>query len=232
MTTDIQASRSRSSSIKHIKVDLHVHTCYSHDCLLSLDDLVAAAVRRGLGALAVLDHNEIEGALALREKAPFPVIVGEEVYTTEGEVAGLFLQERIPPALSLEQAVVRIKDQGGLLYIPHPFDRYRSSALGEPALLRILDQVDAIEVLNARALYHADNEKAMQFAESHGIPGGAGSDGHTTREIGQAYVEMEPFADKDDFLRSLSQAQVGGGISSPHVHLYTTWAKVRKRLGN
>ncbi len=232
MTSDTQSARPGSSTPKRIKVDLHVHTCYSHDCLLSLEDLVAAAVRRGLGALAVLDHNEIEGALALSKRAPFPVIVGEEVYTAEGEVAGLFLQERVPPGLSLEQAIARIKEQGGLLYIPHPFDRYRSSALGEPALMRILDQVDVIEVLNARALYQADNEKAMQFAGAHGIPGGAGSDGHTPGEIGQAYVEMEPFVGKDDFLRSLSQARVGGGVSSPHVHLYTTLAKIRRRITN
>lgn len=230
MMPSIPAARSSTSPIKRIKVDLHVHTCYSHDCLLSLEDLIAAAVRRGLGALAVLDHNEIEGALALRERAPFPVVVGEEVYTAEGEVAGLFLRERVPPGLPLEQAVARIKEQGGLLYIPHPFDRYRSSALGEPALLRVLDQVDAIEVLNARALYHADNEKAMQFAQSHGIPGGAGSDGHTIGEIGQAYVEMEPFDDRDSFLRSLAGGRIGGGLSRPHVHLYTTWAKIRRRM--
>jgi predicted metal-dependent phosphoesterase TrpH len=232
MTPDTQPARPGRSSIEHIRVDLHVHTCYSHDCLLSLEDLIAAAQRRGLAALAVLDHNEIEGALALKEMAPFPVVVGEEIYTSEGEVAGLFLQERVPPGLPLEEAVARVKAQGGLLYIPHPFDRHRSSALGEPSLLRILDQVDALEVLNARALYAADNEKAMRFAASHGIPGGAGSDGHTTGEIGQAYVEMEPFADRDDFLLSLSRSRIGGGISSPHVHLYTTWAKIRKRIGD
>ncbi len=230
MVPDIQPAPSHSPNIKRVKVDLHVHTCYSHDCLLSLEELIAAAVRRGLGALAVLDHNEIDGALALREQAPFPVIVGEEIYTAEGEVAGLFLQERVPPGLPLKRAVGRIKEQGGLLYIPHPFDRYRSSALGELALLRILDQVDVIEVLNARALYHADNEKAMQFAASHGIPGGAGSDGHTPGEIGQAYVEMEPFDDRDSFLRSLSSGRIGGGLSRPHVHLYTTWAKIRRRM--
>jgi predicted metal-dependent phosphoesterase TrpH len=232
MKPDIQAARPSPATSKGIKVDLHVHTCYSSDCLLSLEDLVTAAERRGLGAVAVLDHNEVEGALALKEIAPFYVIVGEEVYTTEGEVAGLFLRERVPPGLPLEQAVARIKGQGGLLYIPHPFDRYRHSALGEAALLRILDQVDAIEVLNARALQAADNEKAMQFAELNGIPGGAGSDGHSPGEIGQAYVEMEPFVDKDGFLVSLSQAQIGGGVSSPHVHLYTTWAKIRKRVGD
>ncbi len=232
MNPDIQPTLHTPSSGQAIKVDLHVHTCYSSDCLLSLEDLARAAQRRGLGAVAVLDHNEIEGALALKEIAPFLVIVGEEVYTTEGEVAGLFLRERVPAGLPLEQAVGCIKEQGGLLYIPHPFDRYRHSALGEDGLLRILDKVDAIEVVNARVLHAADNEKALQFAELNGIPGGAGSDGHTPGEIGQAYVEMERFAGKDDFLLSLSHARIGGGVSSPHVHLYTTWAKIRKRIGD
>jgi predicted metal-dependent phosphoesterase TrpH len=96
--------------------------------------------------------------------------------------------------------------------------------------MAILDQVDAIEVLNARVIRPGDNERARRFAQMHGLPGGAGSDAHSSVEIGQAYVEMEPFTDRDGFLRNLAGAQVGGGISSPHVHLSTTWAKIRKRM--
>jgi predicted metal-dependent phosphoesterase TrpH len=216
--------------VQRIKVDLHVHTCYSKDSLLSLEDVIAAAVRRGLGAVAILDHNTIEGALALRAVAPFPVIVGEEIFTTEGEVAGLFLQEIIPPRLTPAQTVERIQAQGGLVYIPHPFDSIRGARLRESALMAILDQVGAIEVLNARVIRPGDNERARRFAQMHGLPGGAGSDAHSTVEIGQAYVEMEPFTDRDGFLRSLAGGQVCGGISSPHVHLFTTWAKIRKRM--
>ncbi len=217
---------------ERIKIDLHVHTCYSPDSLTSLDDLTAAVETAGLDGLAVLDHNCISGAQALREMAPFLVIVGEEVSTTAGEVAGLFLSECVPPGLSPAEAVERIHEQGGLVYVPHPFDRYRSSALGGHALTSILDQVDAIEVLNARVLFPTDNDRALAFARDLGIPGGAGSDAHSTQEIGRAFVEMERFEDAAGFLRGLEQACIRGHESSPHVHLLSTWAKFRRRIGS
>ena len=216
---------------QRIQVDLHIHSRYSTDSLLSPEELIEAVARRGLGAIAVLDHNVIEGAFALREVAPFPVIVGEEILTTEGEVAGLFLQHWIPPKLTAAQTVARIKEQGGLVYVPHPFDRYRRSALGERVLEEIADQVDIVEVLNARSLYSADNERAANWARQHGIPAGAGSDAHSIYELGQAYVEMDPFSDKESFLASLRRGEIGGGLSSPHVHVYSTWAKLVKKGG-
>jgi len=216
---------------RRIRIDLHIHTCYSGDCLSSLEDIIAATGNAGLDALAITDHNAIDGALALQAMAPFPVIVGEEVGTCEGEVIGLFLQEFIPKGLTVAETMRHIREQGGLVYVPHPFDRYRPSALGEARLLSILDQVDAIEVLNARAIEPADNETARVFAQQHGIPCGAGSDGHTLFEIGQAYVEMEPFTDRDSFLHSLACGQVHGGVSGPYVHLFSTWAKIAKRGG-
>ena len=213
------------------KVDLHIHTCYSADSLLSLEELIEGVAQRNLGAIAVLDHNVIDGAFALRKIAPFPVIVGEEILTTEGEIAGLFLQRWIPPELTPAQTVARIKEQGGLVYVPHPFDRYRNSALGERALLSIADQVDVIEVLNARALYSADNERAANWARQRGILVGAGSDAHSIHELGRAYVEIEPFRDQESFLASLSRGEIGGGLSSPHVHVYSTWAKIKRQGG-
>lgn len=215
-----------------MRIDLHVHTSYSPDCLTSLEGVIDAVRSAGLDGVAVLDHNAVAGAIALREKAPFRVIVGEEVYTTEGEIAGLFMRERIPPGLLLSQAVDRIRDQGGLVYVPHPFDRYRRSALGEQALRSILEKVDVIEVFNARVLFAADNRRAWEFAAAHGLPRGAGSDAHSAQEIGRACVEMNSFDDADGFLRGLEQAQVCGTLSRPHVHLHSTWAKIRRRLGN
>jgi predicted metal-dependent phosphoesterase TrpH len=231
MMIDQPAENQTRTARQRIQVDLHIHSCYSTDSLLSLEELIEAVTRRGLGAIAVLDHNVIDGAFALREIAPFPVIVGEEILTTEGEIAGLFLQGWIPPKLTPAQTVARIKEQGGLVYVPHPFDRYRSSALGERALLEITDQVDVLEVLNARALYSADNERAANWARQHNIPGGAGSDAHSIYELGRAYVEMEPFSDKETFLANLRQGEVGGGLSSPHVHVYSTWAKITRQGG-
>ena len=115
MQDDATALNRAEVDVQRIRIDLHVHTCYSKDSLLSPEDVIAAAARRGLGAVAILDHNTIEGALALRDIAPFPVIVGEEIFTTEGEVAGLFLQEVIPPGLTPVQTAERIQQQGGLV---------------------------------------------------------------------------------------------------------------------
>lgn len=109
------------SERQRIKADLHVHTCHSPDCLTSLENVVTMSVRRGLGALAITDHNSIEGALALRGMAPFPIIVGEEIDTSEGEITGLFLEEPIPRGLTPIETVARIKEQGGLVYVPPPF---------------------------------------------------------------------------------------------------------------
>ncbi|MBC7233199.1 MAG: PHP domain-containing protein [Chloroflexi bacterium] len=228
-TRNQKMTKPQDNSVR-IKVDLHIHTCYSPDSLTSLEAVIAAALERGLGALAITDHNAIQGALALQRMAPFPVIIGEEILTSEGDIIGLFLQELIPPRLTPLQTIARIREQGGLVYIPHPFD-YRRSALPQPTLFAILDQVDAMEVLNARTLLPALNERAQRFAQERGLLCGAGSDAHTAAEIGQAYVEIPPFRDRDSFLHSLAEATVHGTPSLPHVHLFSTWAKIWKGKG-
>jgi len=217
-------------SASRIKVDLHIHTCHSVDSLMTLDEVVEAALARGLGALAITDHDALEGALALSRMAPFPVIVGEEVDVGDGEIIGLFLQELISPQLGPVETIARIRAQGGLVYIPHPFDNHRYP-LSEAVLLSLRHEVDAIEALNARVTVPASNERAARFAQDHGIPCGAGSDAHTPGEIGRAYVEMEPFVDRDSFLTSLARGRIGGSASGRYVHLFSTWAKIRKRAG-
>jgi predicted metal-dependent phosphoesterase TrpH len=214
-----------------IQVDLHVHTCYSADALTSVEEVIATVLRRTLGGIAVTDHNSIAGALELQRVAPFPVIVGEEVMTSEGEIVGLFLQESVQPGLTPEQTIARIREQGGIVYVPHPFDAYRDSTLCEKALMDVIDDVDALEVLNARVTLPAHNERARSLAQTRHLLSCGGSDAHTPFEIGQAYVEMLPFADKDAFQRSLATGRVGGGLSLPHVHLFSTWAKLQKRGG-
>jgi predicted metal-dependent phosphoesterase TrpH len=222
--------KSVPGSARSIKVDLHIHTCYSEDSLTTLDEVVEAALARGLGALAITDHDAIEGALALSRMAPFQVLVGEEINVGEGEIIGLFLQELIPPKLGAVETIARIRAQGGLVYIPHPFDNHRCP-LPEPVLLSLLHEVDAIEVLNARVTVPAFNERAARFAQEHAIPCGAGSDAHTPGEIGRAFVEMGPFVDRDSFLTSLARGRIGGRESGRLVHLFSTWAKIRKRAG-
>ena len=211
-----------------MKIDLHVHTCYSEDSLTSLDSVMAACQLRGLGAVAITDHGAIEGALALRARAPFPVIVGQEIKTTEGEIIGLFLSHRVPKRLSPEETIAAIREQSGIVYVPHPLDRVRRSPIRPGALALILDQVDALEVFNSRVTLPSDNDRARQLAETHGIPGGAGSDAHTAREIGRAYVMMPAFDGATDFLENLSKGSVRGRLSFLDVHLASTWARVVK----
>ncbi len=162
-----------------IDVDLHMHTDHSHDCATPVEVLLATARAQGLGAIAVTDHNEISGALEARAQAaesdahpPVKVIVGEEVKTADqGEVIGLFIEEKIPRGLSLAETVAEIKRQGGLVYVPHPFDRMHSVPDYEH-LLTILDDVDAIEVFNPRVAISAFNDEAERFAAKYRIVGG------------------------------------------------------------
>ncbi len=209
---------------------MHSHTHHSRDCLLSYDGIIASCRRRGVDVLAVTDHNEIEGAFALKERAPFPVIVGEEVFTNAGEIIGLFLTSFIPKGLSPHETIKRIHAQGGLAYVPHPFDSYRRGAIGGATLDLILPEIDMLEVLNARNVNRDDDATALRYAERHGIVKGAGSDAHSLGEFGTAYLEMEPFEGPQDFLEKARRGKVGGGHSAHRVHLYSSYAKVSKTL--
>lgn len=213
-----------------MKVELHSHTRHSRDCLLSYDTIIDVCQRRGIGALAVTDHNEIDGAFALQRRAPFPIIVGEEIFTAQGEIIGLFLTEYIPRGLSAQETVARIKGQGGLVYVPHPFDSYRKGAIGRETLDTIRAEVDLIEVLNARNLRPEDDAKALYYAEEHGLAVAAGSDAHSIGEFGNAYLRMEPFDGARDFLEKARQGTIGGRHSTGLVHLLSSYAKAHKRV--
>jgi len=137
----------------------------------------------------------------------------------------------VPGGLSVEETVERIKEQGGLVCVPHPFDRFRGEHLAEAALTRILPQVDIIEVFNARTTRQADNERAARFAEEHGLAASAGSDAHSARELGRACVEMPDFEGPREFVQALREGRIVGRLSSPLVHLWSRWAWLRRRLG-
>lgn len=216
--------------IRYWKVDFHVHTCYSGDSLTSLEAVIEACRGRGLDKVAITDHNTIAGALALSEMAPDLVIVGEEIKTKVGEIIAYFLTEEVPKGLPLEEAIARVRQQGGVVGVPHPLDRLRREALGRTHLLSIIEQVDLLEVFNARTVFPADNRRALELAREHGLLATAGSDAHTPGEIGQAYVEMPAFNDRDEFLRSLAQGQIVGRLTSPLIHLASTWAKLVEKL--
>jgi predicted metal-dependent phosphoesterase TrpH len=215
-----------------LRIDLHIHTAYSYDGWMSLPSVIQAVKRKGLDAVGVLDHNQIEGALRLRDMASFPVIVGEEILSREGEIGGLFLEKRIPPGLSLEETVEHIKEQGGLVYSTHPLARDAPKSLGRKALESILGKVDIIEGFNARIRYLADNQAAQVIASQRHIPLGAGSDAHFTWEIGRAGVEISGFSGPGAFLASLRRGQIFGR-GSPYIFpglTYLIWL-VRKYSG-
>ncbi len=208
-----------------LRLDLHIHTRASHDCLSDYSDIVVTARARRLHRIAITDHNEIEGALRVRELAPDLVIVGEEVKTAEGvDVAGLFLTEKIPGGTPAVETARAIREQGGLVYIPHPFAG--GKGLGGAVLAEIEPWVDVVEIFNARIHKAALNEEARAWAEERDLPGGAGSDAHTLREIGRGVVEVPFFDGKDGLLQALRLGRVVGRSSSHLVHLASTWARI------
>jgi predicted metal-dependent phosphoesterase TrpH/glycosyltransferase involved in cell wall biosynthesis len=191
--------------------DLHMHTNWSHDCAVDPADLIMYAEANGLGAIAVTDHNSFGGALETADLArehDLVVIPGEEVKTDgQGEVIGLFLREEIPRGLSFVDTVQAIKAQGGLVYLPHPFDRMH--AIPDPATLqRHLQDIDVFEVYNARLLFEAYNEEALRFARKYNLTMGAGSDAHVLQGVGTGALRMRAFDGPEEFLVSLRSAQV------------------------
>jgi predicted metal-dependent phosphoesterase TrpH len=209
----------RLSGRRRIDVDLHMHTDHSHDCATPVEVLLATARERGLGAIAVTDHNEISGAIAAREHAReagvgVKVIVGEEVKTADqGEVIGLFIEKLIPRGMTLRETVAEIRRQGGLVYVPHPFDRLHSVPDYEHMLAVVAD-IDAIEVFNPRIAIPAFNEEAVRFAAKYRIVGGAGSDSHVAQGLGSVRIRMRDFDGPDEFLESLRDADIAGKPSS------------------
>jgi predicted metal-dependent phosphoesterase TrpH len=214
------------------RIDMHTHTNYSADSLTRPEALVAGARRVGLDRVAVTDHNSIEGALIAYRMAPELVIVGEEIKTAEGgELIAYYVRELVPKNLPLAEVLSRLRAQGAVISVSHPFDRWRHSALGERLTREIVDRIDALEVFNARCLSAADNERAAALAAEQGCGATAGSDGHTVHELGMGYVLVPPFADNPDGLRSsLVQARAGGRLTGLGPHFASTYAKWRKRL--
>ena len=188
-----------------------MHTDHSHDCATPVEVLLATAREQGLGAIAVTDHNVITGAYEARDKAAefgVKIIVAEEVKTADqGEVIGLFIEEKIPRGMSLAETVAEIKRQGGLVYVPHPFDRMHAVPDYEH-LLTIIDEIDAIEVYNPRVAIGSFNEEAQRFAAKYRILAGAGSDSHVAQGLGSVRVRMADFDGPEEFLEALREAEI------------------------
>ncbi len=196
---------------ERIVVDLHMHTRHSHDCSIEPQALIEHAEAEGLGAIAVTDHNVFRGAqevVALAEHRDLIVIAGEEVKTDgQGEVIGLFLQSEIPRGMTFADTVAAIREQEGVVYVPHPFDRMH--AIPQPATLQHhLHEIDVLEVYNARLLFETYNDEALRFQRKYGLLAGAGSDAHVLQGVGTGALRMRRFDGPEEFLLSLRTAEV------------------------
>jgi predicted metal-dependent phosphoesterase TrpH len=215
-----------------INIDPHVHTEYSSDSKISIGEVINISRTKGLNGVAITDHNSIEGALIIKQNVPdgFVIIVGEEIKTSEGEITGLFLKERVPPGFSSEETIEKIKSQGGLVCITHPFCRFRRSRLKFETLRRIIAVVDIIEIFNSRNIFQADNNRAYTFAKDNKKLIMVGSDAHIPYEYGKSYIRMSPFDNADEFKRSLSSAEFVTQKNPLWVHFVTKWTKMSRNF--
>jgi len=229
MTPDGSAA-GRTPNGGTMRVDMHLHTARSFDCLSDPERVLAAADARNIDVICVTDHNEIDAALELKARYPERIIVGEEVKTAEGvDVIGLFIEERIPKGTPARLTCDLIHEQGGIVYMPHPY------AGGKGGNGRLLDElgrtIDAVEGFNGRIHKPELNRRAVEWAQSHDLPMGAGSDAHTLKEVGRVYVELprcrlEPAA----FLAALRNGSLHGSSASHLVHIASTYAKLHKKV--
>ncbi len=212
------------------KIDLHCHTRFSPDSFTRPEELVTRCVATKLDHIAITDHNTIDGAVEVKRLAPFEVIIGEEIKSSGGEIIGLFLEKAIPAGLTPLDTVKQIKQQGGLVSIPHPFDNFRQSVITKDALEEILPYTDIIEAFNSRNTLQRANRKALQLASNHDIAISSVSDSHTLTEIGRSYVEIPEFdCNPSGLIHALRQGLLIRKQITPLIHILTTLTKAQKR---
>ncbi len=224
--------------------DFHIHTRFSRDSILSEDKFIRTALERGLTHVAITNHNNVEGAIAVRDRVAqlglddrLTVILGEEVSTSDGEVVGIFLERTIPRGLTADETADAIHAQGGLVSIPHPFDPIRGSHIRREPLERLAEagKIDMVEIFNSRVTFQRHNLEAAEFAARYGIPGIACSDSHSSFEIAMSFNAMPAFESADELRAGLDDNEWHGTRSTVFIHLTTRWAVwsniVRRWLG-
>jgi predicted metal-dependent phosphoesterase TrpH len=213
--------------------DFHIHTRFSRDSILTEERFIKVAIERGLTHVAITNHNNVEGAIAVRDKVAelgltdkLTVILGEEVSTADGEVVGVFLTKTIPRGLSAKETADEIHRQGGLVSIPHPFDPFRASHIKEGPLRNLADvgKIDMLEVFNCRVTLQRHNQEAAEFAQRYGIPGIAASDSHSSFEVAMAFNAMPAFDSGEELRTSLAENEWHASRSSVFIHATTRWA--------
>lgn len=245
-TGAISAARARTGAPAQAQAfaDFHIHTRFSRDSILGEERFIRVALERGLTHVAVTNHNNVEGAVAVRDKVAelglddrLTVVLGEEVSTSDGEVVGVFLQRTIPRGLSADETADAIHEQGGLVSIPHAYDPFRASHIREAPLLALLEagKVDMIEVFNSRVTFQRHNLAAAELAARYGVPGIAASDSHSSFEIAMSFNALPAFSSATELKAALPANEWHGSRSTVLIHLTTRWAVwsnvVRKWLG-
>ena len=213
-----------------LHVEFHCHTVFSKDSLTSPEKLVEVCRRKGIDRVVVTDHNTIAGAKAAQKLAPGLVVVGEEILTTKGEILGVYVAEEIPPFLSPQETIKRLKDQNAFISVSHPFDRLRKGGWQEDDLLEILPDVDAIEIYNSRCMNPKFNRLARAFAEKHNIPGTVGSDAHAAFELGRSLLLLDQFEGPDEMRMVIRKGIPQVKWSPPWFHLSSRYATIHKKL--
>ena len=229
---------------QRVYADFHIHTRFSRDSILAEEKFIRIALERGLTHVAITNHNNVEGAMAVRERAEamgvadqLTVILGEEVSTADGEVVGLFLSRTIPRGLTAVQTADEIHAQGGLVSVPHPFDPFRPSHITRPALDALAEagKIDVIEIFNSRVALGRHNQQAAEFAKRHGIPGIACSDTHSSFEIAMCVNALPAFSTAAELKAALPENEWRGSRSTVLIHLttrYAVWSNIiARRLG-
>lgn len=213
-----------------LKTLIHFHSNYSYDSNISLEALVAFAEREDFGCLALTDHDNIEGAKRLRQMTDRKVIVGEEITSRDGDVIGLFLEEFIRPGMSARDTALAIREQGGLVLLPHPFTKAFGVGVGEKAW-DLVDLLDAVEVNNAQHLTSSPDRKARRFAKSLGLPAFVGADSHMTHSIAPCHQVLRDFDGPVDFLEALRAARLVPGRHPLSYFAATAYRIARHQLG-
>lgn len=186
---------------------MHCHTKYSSDGFITEKQLDKICRIRKIDCVCLTDHNSMKGALEYSKNCSVRIIIGEEIKTLQGEIIGLFISEHIPPGLSLKETIQKIKEQHGIVYLPHPFDEIRHSAVKKKDVISVKDQIDVIEIFNSRTLNPKYNRLAVEFAAKKNMPVVVGSDAHHKYELGLSYMNMESFDDSQSFLKSIKNAK-------------------------
>lgn len=212
---------------KKLKIGLHIHGWLSGDTSWTREQFIDLYQKAGFDILAICDHDNIAAAQELTKMNLFKIIIGEEICTKDGEIIGLFLQSKIQAGLSVAETIKQIRAQKGLTCLPHPFDRLRHNTINLKTLEKNLDQIDLIEVFNARSIFKKDDQQALELAINNHIAQIVGSDAHTKSEINCAYMEIDDFKNSDQFLQSIKNGRIIANKSPIWVHLLTKIKKMR-----